>query len=48
MDLMHEWLRNHGAPSTKLVFPGYNIQELLWGERASDEVYPAILEALCG
>ena len=46
VDLMHEWLRNHGAASVKRVFPGYNIQELLWGERAASEVYPAILQGL--
>ncbi len=46
IDLMHEWLRNNAAVSIKRVFPGYNIQELLWGERARSEVYPAILQGL--
>jgi hypothetical protein len=46
VDLMHEWLRNNRAASVKRVFPGYNIQELFWGERAVREVYPAILQAL--
>lgn len=46
VDLMHEWLRNHRAASVKRVFPGYNIQELLWGARAEEEVYPAILQGL--
>jgi hypothetical protein len=46
IDLMHEWLRNNAAGSIKRVFPGYNIQELLWGERARSEVYPAILQGL--
>jgi hypothetical protein len=46
VDLMHEWLRNHGARSVKRVFPGYDIQELFWGERAEREVYPVILRAL--
>jgi alpha/beta hydrolase family protein len=45
-DLMHEWLRGHGAPCVKRVFPGYDIQELLWGERAVQEVYPTILQAI--
>jgi hypothetical protein len=46
IDLMHEWLLNNGAASVKRVFPGYNIQELLWGESAVREVYPAIEQGL--
>jgi len=46
MDLMHEWLRNGGAASTKRVFAGANIQELLWGARAAAEVFPIIAEGL--
>ena len=43
---MYEWLRNAGALTVKRVFPGYNIQELLWGARAEREVYPEILRGL--
>ncbi len=46
VDLMHEWLRNHGAPSAKRVFRRHDIQELFWGDGAEREVYPVILEAL--
>lgn len=46
VDLMYEWLRNAGALTVKRVFPGYNIQELLWGARAEREVYPEILRGL--
>jgi len=46
MDLMHEWLRSHQVESTKVVHAGYRIQELFWGRRAREEVYPGILGAL--
>jgi hypothetical protein len=48
MDLMYEWLRRTAPRDTakKLVFPGYNIQELLWGIRAREEVYPEVERAM--
>jgi len=46
MDLMHDWLRSHQVASTKLVHPGYRIQELFWGKDAKIEVYPGILAAV--
>jgi pimeloyl-ACP methyl ester carboxylesterase len=46
MDLMHEWLLEHRCKSHKTVMPGYNIMELLWGEHAAKEVYPAIRDGL--
>ena len=46
MDLMHDWLLSHDVPSTKLVHLGYRIQELFWGARAKEEVYPGIFAAL--
>ncbi|MET0791948.1 MAG: hypothetical protein ABW061_10540 [Polyangiaceae bacterium] len=45
LDLMYEWLRNNGgsaATTEKHVLPGYNLQELLWGLRAREQVYPLI------
>jgi hypothetical protein len=51
VDLMYEWLWATGSYADrqryeKRVFAGYNLQELLWGARAPDEVYPVIAEAL--
>jgi pimeloyl-ACP methyl ester carboxylesterase len=47
IDRMYEWLRNHGcANSTKHVLPGYNLQELLWGAQAQNQVYPLVAAAL--
>jgi hypothetical protein len=45
LDLMYAWLRaNDCVGASKVVFPGYNIMELLWGERAKLEVFPVIAE----
>lgn len=47
MDLMYDWLRNHGSVRCqKEVFQGYNLQELLWGRDAWTEVYPRLGRAL--
>ena len=46
VDLMHEWLLGAGAPSAKRVFAGANIQELLWGARAAEEVFPVVERGL--
>jgi pimeloyl-ACP methyl ester carboxylesterase len=49
IDLMYEWLRNNGCSSAnavKHVLPGYNLQELLWGVRAREQVYPKIEKAV--
>lgn len=52
IDLMYDWLRSIDRkcdePSrfTKRVFPGYNLQELMWGERARQDVFPFIAEAI--
>jgi pimeloyl-ACP methyl ester carboxylesterase len=47
IDLMYEWLRA-SAPQTqrerytKHILPGYMLQELLWGIRAAQDVFPLI------
>lgn len=51
IDLMYEWLRNldgrtRDARYRKHVVPGYCHQELFWGTRARDEVYPLIRDGL--
>ena len=46
VDLMHDWLRDHGVPSEKRNYAGYRIQELFWGARAKRDVYPDIRDAL--
>jgi hypothetical protein len=51
MDLMYEWLCRIPTgpgprPYRKLVFAGYNIQELLWGIHAKDDVFPSIAAGL--
>jgi cholesterol oxidase len=51
VDLMYEWLRRlpsgDGAQRYKKhVFPGYNLQELLWGSLARSKVFPMIRNAL--
>ncbi|HVT99538.1 MAG TPA: hypothetical protein VHE33_18710 [Acidobacteriaceae bacterium] len=50
IDLMYEWLRRNdgGVPDRykKHVFPGYNLQELLWGTDAPADVFPTIKAAL--
>jgi hypothetical protein len=46
VDLMHDWLRDHGVHSEKRNYAGYRIQELFWGARAERDVYPDIRNAL--
>lgn len=46
MDLMHDWLRDHGVRAEKRNYAGYRIQELFWGAHAEREVYPDIRDAL--
>jgi pimeloyl-ACP methyl ester carboxylesterase len=47
LDLMYDWLRNNGCSrAVKHVLPGYNLQELLWGQRAREQVYPKIGKAI--
>jgi hypothetical protein len=46
LDIMHDWLSSHQVATTKLVHPGYRIQDLFWGKRAEADVYPGILAAL--
>ncbi len=47
MDLMYDWMRNNGCRSVvKQVVAGYNLQELLWGKHARDQVYPLIADSL--
>ncbi len=47
MDLMFEWLRsNRCVRSAKVVVPGANIMELLWGANAHADAYPAIARSL--
>lgn len=50
-DLMYEWLRSNTPPSQrsayrKHVFAGYGLQELMWGVRARQDVFPAIEAAI--
>ncbi len=43
IDLMYEWLRNNRcSDSVKHMFPGYALQELMWGLRAREQVFPKI------
>ncbi len=45
IDLMYTWLRaNDCVGASKVVLPGYNIMELLWGERAHVDLFPVIAE----
>jgi hypothetical protein len=47
IDLMYEWLRSHRCVrAAKVVAPGFNILELLWGANADAEVYPEIANGL--
>jgi hypothetical protein len=52
MDLMYEWLREHARGGSgaifKQVYPGYGLQELVWGDRARVEVFPKIARGLLG
>jgi pimeloyl-ACP methyl ester carboxylesterase len=46
---MHEWLMaSPGRRSVKHVVPGYGHQDLLWGRRAEEEIYPMIVRGLGG
>lgn len=49
MDLMYSWLRNEGCTPDrcrKYVFPGFNLQELLWAHDAPRLVYPRIADSV--
>jgi pimeloyl-ACP methyl ester carboxylesterase len=47
MDLMFDWLRSYTrSPCRKCDIPGYNLHELLWGERAAIDVFPVIASGL--
>jgi cholesterol oxidase len=50
IDRMYEWLsrgkRKPGPRLAKWVLPGHGHQDLLWGIRSRDEVFPTILSAL--
>ncbi|MBM4363106.1 MAG: hypothetical protein FJ104_10525, partial [Deltaproteobacteria bacterium] len=53
IDLMYDWLLNADASARgdrvqKLVFPGYDLQELFWGRDAAREVYGPLTRALGG
>jgi hypothetical protein len=43
IDLMYDWLKNAWTcverRLEKVVFPSYNLQELLWGAHASKDVF---------
>lgn len=48
VDSMHDFLRRELSAEvcTKKVFAGYGHQDLLWGKRSVEDVFPSILEAL--
>jgi len=50
IDRMYEWLvrgpRTAAVPATRRVLRGYGHQDLLWGRRAPEEVFPWIESAL--
>jgi pimeloyl-ACP methyl ester carboxylesterase len=46
IDRMAEWLARLGRPATKHVLDGYGHQDLWWGKRSWDEVFPLILQAV--
>lgn len=53
IDLMYDWLLNDDPAARrgrvqKLVFPGYDLQELFWGRDAAREVYGPLTRALGG
>ena len=46
IDRMAEWLARRGEPATKHVLAGYGHQDLWWGKRSWDEVFPLVLQAV--
>ncbi len=49
IDLMYEWLRNNRCTNAvKHMFPGYALQELMWGVHARKEVFPAVASGVRG
>lgn len=46
IDRMAEWLGRHNRTTTKHVLEGYGHQDLWWGRRSSQEVFPLILKAV--
>lgn len=50
IDLMYEWLvrgkRETSCRIDKCIFPTYGHQDLLWGKRAADDVFPTIIDGL--
>jgi pimeloyl-ACP methyl ester carboxylesterase len=48
IDRMAEWLARRGKPVTKHVLDGYGHQDLWWGKRSQEEVFPLVLEAVAG
>jgi pimeloyl-ACP methyl ester carboxylesterase len=52
IDLMHEWLLQNASGGDgavfKQVYPGYGLQELVWGTNANKDIYPNIEKGLRG
>jgi pimeloyl-ACP methyl ester carboxylesterase len=46
IDRMAEWVARRGEPPTKHVLDGYGHQDLWWGKRSWEEVFPLILKAV--
>jgi hypothetical protein len=46
IDRMAEWLARCDRPATKHVLDGYGHQDLWWGKRSWDDVFPLVLEAV--
>jgi pimeloyl-ACP methyl ester carboxylesterase len=46
IDRMAEWLARRGRPATKHVLDGYGHQDLWWGKRSEEDVFPLVLQAL--
>lgn len=46
IDRMAEWLARASRPVTKHVLEGYGHQDLWWGKRSWQEVFPLVLEAV--
>jgi cholesterol oxidase len=52
LDLMYEWLRENARGGDgavfKQVYPGYGLQELVWGKNANKDIFPNIEKGLRG
>jgi pimeloyl-ACP methyl ester carboxylesterase len=46
IDRMAEWVARRGQPATKHVLDGYGHQDLWWGKRSWEQVFPLILRAV--